>query len=136
MGVLREFRTFIMRGNVVDLAVGVVAGVAFGAVINSLVNDVILPLIAAIFGEPNFDNLTFSISNGVIRYGEFLTALTSFLLVMAGVFFLVVKPMNVVSQRLGIAEEDANTRECPFCLEPVPSAATRCKACTSQLSAT
>jgi large conductance mechanosensitive channel len=122
MGVLREFRTFIMRGNVVDLAVGVVAGVAFGAVINSLVNDVILPLIAAIFGEPNFDNLTFSISNGVIRYGEFLTALTSFLLVMAGVFFLVVKPMN--------------TRECPFCLEPVPSAATRCKACTSQLSAT
>ncbi len=96
---LKEFREFLMRGNVVDLAVAVVIGAAFGAVVTSLVSDMITPLVAAIFGEPDFSGLTFTINGSEFRYGSFLNAVLSFLTVAAAVFFLVVKPVNALLAR-------------------------------------
>jgi large conductance mechanosensitive channel len=87
--VLQDLKKFILRGNVIDLAVAVIIGVAFGAVVRSLVDDVIMPFIAAVFGEPNFDNLTFDVGDGVVRYGAFLTAVATFLLIGAALFFVV-----------------------------------------------
>jgi large conductance mechanosensitive channel len=96
---LKEFRDFIMRGNVVDLAVAVVVGAAFGAVVASLVNDIITPLITMIFGKQSFVGLTFTINGSVFRYGAFLTAVFTFLTVAAAIFFLVVKPLNALAAR-------------------------------------
>jgi large conductance mechanosensitive channel len=96
---LKEFREFLMRGNVVDLAVAVVIGAAFGAVVTSLVSDMITPLVAAVFGEPDFSGLTFMINGSEFRYGSFLNAVFSFLTVAAAVFFLVVKPVNALLAR-------------------------------------
>lgn len=96
---LKGFKEFIMRGNVVDLAVGIVIGAAFTAVVTSFVNDVLMAFIGAIFGEPNFNSLTFSIGDGVVKYGRFLTALVSFLIVAAALYFLVVLPINKLGER-------------------------------------
>jgi large conductance mechanosensitive channel len=96
---LKEFREFILRGNVVDLAVAVVIGAAFGAVVTALVADFITPLIAAIFGQHDFSRLTFTINGSQFRYGHFLNAVISFLIVSAVVFFLVVKPLNALAAR-------------------------------------
>ncbi len=135
---LKEFRTFLLRGNVVDLAVAVVIGAAFGAVVAALVEDLITPLIAAIFGEPDFSNLTFTINDSVFRYGDFINAVVGFVLVAAAIFFVVVKPMNVVTERMrrGQATPDPTTRICPECLGEVPIAAMRCMHCTQPLAAT
>jgi large conductance mechanosensitive channel len=134
---LKEFRTFLLRGNVIDLAVAVVLGVAFGAVVTALVEDLITPLIAAIFGEPDFSNLTFTINDSVFRYGDFINAVIGFILVAAAIFFVVVKPMNVLMERRrrGEASPDPTTRPCPQCLAEVPIAATRCMYCTQPLPA-
>jgi large conductance mechanosensitive channel len=96
---LKEFRNFILRGNAIDLAVAVVIGAAFGAVVTSLVQDIVTPIISIIFGKPGFDDLTVTINDAVIRYGTFLNAVLSLIIVGAAVFFLVVKPVNYLMER-------------------------------------
>jgi len=132
---MKEFRQFILRGSLVDLAVAVVIGAAFGAVIAALVADLITPLIAAIGGQPDFNDLTFTINSSTFRYGHFLNSLLAFLIIAAVVFFLVIKPVNALMQRLKPkTAEDEPTRECPECLSDVPARATRCAFCTTQLT--
>jgi large conductance mechanosensitive channel len=108
---LKEFRDFLVRGNLVELAVAFVLGIAFAAVVTSLVNDLITPIVAMIFGKPNFNDLTFTINDAVFRYGAFLTAVTQFLAIAAAVFFFVVKPMNALTARLGPADEGTPDEE-------------------------
>ena len=102
---IREFREFLLRGNVVDLAVAVVIGAAFGVVVTSMVENLLTPLIAAVAGEPDFSRLTFTINGSLFRYGEFLNAVFSFVTVGAAVFFVVVKPVNALMARLKADEE-------------------------------
>lgn len=123
---LKDFRDFVLRGNVVDLAVGVVMGVAFGAVVNAFVANLIMAPIAAVFGKPNFDALVL----GPFHYGAFLTAIVQFLLIAAAVFFFLVRPMNHVIARLGLKPEPPVMRDCPACLQPIPAAASKCMYCT------
>lgn len=126
---LKDFRTFIARGNLVDLAVAVVLGVAFSAVVTSMVEDLITPLIAAIFGEPDFSGLKFTINGSEFRYGEFINALLAFVTVAAVVFFFVVKPMNALVERLKTEPADDSNRKCPECLSEIPKEAMRCAHC-------
>jgi large conductance mechanosensitive channel len=130
---LKGFREFILRGNVVDLAVAVVIGAAFGALVASFVKDIITPVIAAIFGKPDFSSLSFAIHSSVFHYGSFINAVISFLLVAAAVYFVVVVPMNKLAERRAKGQ-DPTTRECPECLSEIPLAAKRCPHCTSQLA--
>ena len=131
---LREFREFIMRGNVIDLAVAVVIGAAFGAVVTSLVETMITPLIAAIGGQPDFSAISFTINDSEFQIGEFINALVSFLIIAAVVFFFVVKPMNTLMERVrrNEATPDPTTDICQFCKTEVPLEATRCPHCTSE----
>ncbi|MEN3283492.1 MAG: large conductance mechanosensitive channel [Solirubrobacteraceae bacterium] len=132
--ILREFRAFILRGNLVDLAVAVVIGTAFTAVVTALVRDLITPLVAAVFGEPLFDTLSFSINGSRFAYGDFLNAALTFLIVAAVVFFLVVKPVNLLMARLRTEPDvESPTRGCPQCLSQIPVAARRCAFCTSEV---
>lgn len=124
---IREFKEFVLKGNLLELAVAFVLGLAFAAVINAFVAAIVLPFIAAIVGEPNFNALTFRVGEGVIRYGAFLTALVNFLLI-ALVLFLVIRAYNRLRPPAA-----ATLKPCPFCFTDVPLAATRCPACTSQL---
>jgi large conductance mechanosensitive channel len=129
---LREFRAFVLRGNVVDLAVGVVIGAAFTAVVNALVKDFITPLVAAVGGKSNFATLAFTINGSRFAYGDFINALLTFLIVAAVVFFLVVKPVNALMDRFRPeTPPDATTRGCPECLSSIPAAARRCAFCTA-----
>ena len=133
---LREFRAFILRGNLVDLAVAVVIGTAFTAVVNALVKDIITPLIAAIGGEPNFSRLAFTINGSRFAYGDFLNAVLTFLIVAAGMFFLVIKPVNLLLEELQTEPEvESPTRPCPECLSRIPRAASRCAFCTTEVAA-
>jgi large conductance mechanosensitive channel len=129
--VLKEFKAFIVQGNVVMLAVAVVIGVAFEAVVKAFVTDILTPIIG-IFGNTNFQDLTFTIHGSTFAYGDVLNNIITFLSVAAAVFFFVVKPYNVISARAA-RKVDATTRSCPACLTEVPIAATRCLACTSDL---
>ncbi|HEX6140157.1 MAG TPA: large conductance mechanosensitive channel protein MscL [Candidatus Limnocylindria bacterium] len=131
----KEFRDFLMRGNVVDLAVAVVIGAAFGAVINSFVTDILTPLLGVI-GVPDFRELSIQAGEATISYGLFLNALISFILIAAAIFFFVVRPMNAMAARraAGAPPEEPTTKACPFCMTDIPVAATRCPNCTSQLS--
>ena len=126
------FRAFIFRGNLIDLAVAVVIGIAFGALVNALVVDLFTPLIAAIFGQPSFGNLTFEINNSTFFYGDFLNELITFLSVAAVLYFVVVLPVNKVTERMrrGEISPDPTTKKCPECLSEVPVAARRCAFCT------
>ena len=109
---LKEFKEFLMKGNIVDLAVAVVIGAAFGAVVTALVADLLTPVIAAIFGKNDFSDLTFTINDSVFKYGSFLNALISFISIAAAVFFFVVKPMNAIQDRYGRpADEEAPSDE-------------------------
>ena len=132
---LREFRAFVLRGNMVDLAVAVVIGTAFTAVVNAVVKDLITPLIAAVGGEPDFGDLAFTINGSRFAYGDLLNAVVTFLLVATVVFFLIVKPVNALMAALSPdeLEPDAPTRPCPECLSQIPRAATRCAFCTSEV---
>ena len=133
---LREFRAFILRGNLVDLAIAVVVGTAFTAVVNAIVKDLITPLIAAVGGEPNFGDLDFTINGSRFAYGDFLNALVTFLLVSAVLFFLVIKPVNALMDALRTEPEvESPTRPCPECLSQIPRAASRCMFCTSEVPA-
>ena len=125
---LKEFKAFALRGNLLELAVALVLALAFVAVITALISGIIMPLIAAVVGEPNFDALTAQVGEGVIRYGTFLTALVNFLLI-AFVLFLIVKAAN----RAKGTPADPAMRPCPYCTTSVPLEATRCMACTSEL---
>jgi large conductance mechanosensitive channel len=129
----KEFKKFILRGNVVDLAIAVVIGAAFGAVVTSMVKGLITPLIAAIGGQPDFSRLSFTINSSRFLYGDFLNALVSFLILSAVVFFLVVTPLNKLMSRIKPSEEVQTPaeRECPECLSAIPSAAKRCKYCSA-----
>jgi large conductance mechanosensitive channel len=131
---LKEFREFILRGNLVDLAVAVVIGTAFTAVINALVASLITPLIAAIGGKPDFAGLTFTINGSVFRYGAFINALITFLIVAAVLFFFVIKPVNALLARMKTEPPlDEETRDCPECLSQIPTGARRCAFCTATL---
>lgn len=131
------FKKFLFRGNVVDLAVAVVIGAAFGAVVTSFVSNILTPLIAAIFGKPDFSALSLTVNGSTILYGTFFNALVSFLLVAVAVYFFVVVPMNTFQARLkrGEVPPDPTTKKCPECLSEVPIQARRCAFCTSPLSA-
>jgi large conductance mechanosensitive channel len=132
---LREFRSFILRGNLVDLAVAVVIGTAFTAVVTALVADIITPLIAAVGGKANFGNLAFTINDSRFAYGDFLNALVTFLVVAAVMFFLVIKPVNVLLDQLRTEPEvESPTRGCPECLSQIPRAASRCAFCTAEVA--
>jgi large conductance mechanosensitive channel len=133
---LREFRAFILRGNLVDLAVAVVIGTAFTAVVNAVVRDLITPLIAAVGGEPDFGDLAFTINGSRFAYGDFLNAALTFVMVAAVVFFLVIKPVNVLMDALRTEPEvESPTRPCPECRSQIPRAATRCAFCTREVAA-
>jgi large conductance mechanosensitive channel len=133
--ILKEFRAFILRGNVVDLAVAVVLGTAFTALVNALVRDLITPVIAALFGKPNFASLSFTIHGSEFFYGDFLNALLTFVLIAAAIFFFVVKPINYLMARLRTEPDvESPTRGCPECLSQIPVAAGRCAFCTSEVA--
>jgi len=134
---MKDFKAFLMRGNLVDMAVGVVIGLAFGAVVTAFVADLITPLIAAIFGKSDFSALTFTINSSKFLYGSFLNALISFVTIAFAVFYFVVKPYNALMarRRRGEGSEDPTTRACPECLSEIPVAATRCAFCTTQIQA-
>jgi large conductance mechanosensitive channel len=132
----KEFREFLLRGNLVDTAVGIVIGLAFAAVITALVGGLVTPLIAAIFGEPSFENLTFTINGSHFLYGSFLNALLTFVLVALVLFFLVVKPVNaLMARRRTETPVDQETVQCPHCLSEIPAAARRCAFCTQEVAA-
>lgn len=129
-----EFKTFIFRGNLVELAVAVVIALAFTAVVTAMVEDLVTPLIAAIFGKADFSALTFEINGSVFKYGDFINKLINFITVAAVIFFLVIKPMNVLLARSRKeAPPDPTLRKCPRCLETIPSAATRCRFCAADI---
>jgi large conductance mechanosensitive channel len=133
---LKEFRQFILRGNLVDLAVAVVVGAAFTAVINALVKDIVTPLIAAVGGKSDFSDLAFTINGSRFLYGDFFNAVATFLIVSAVVFFLVIKPVNELLERLNPETAvDKPTRPCPECLSSIPAAARRCSFCTADVGA-
>ena len=130
---LKDFKTFLLRGNVVDLAIAVVVGAACGAVVTALVKDLLTPLLA-IPGKTDLSSLSFTINKSEFLYGDFINVLISFLSIAAAVFFLVVRPLNaLMARRKTEPDVDSLTRECPECLSSVPSAARRCAFCTSEL---
>jgi large conductance mechanosensitive channel len=132
MALLTDFKKFLLRGNVVDLAVAVVVGTAFTAVVKALVTDILTPVIALIFGQPNFESLSFTINHSHFRYGDLVNNLFTFLSVSAAMFFFVVTPINVLMSRR--AHEDPESKECPECTSAIPFRAKRCPMCTTQLS--
>jgi large conductance mechanosensitive channel len=133
---LSDFKKFILRGNVVDLAVGVVMGVAFGAVVTAVVSGLLTPLIAAIIGKPSFSRLHFTIHHSTFLYGAVIDAIISLVLIAAGVFFFVVKPVNMLLDRRRTEPDvESTTRECPECLSSIPRAAKRCAFCTAVVGA-
>jgi large conductance mechanosensitive channel len=129
------FRKFLLRGNLVDLAVAVVIGTAFTALVTALVKDLITPLIAAIGGKPNFSNLAFTFNHSRFAYGDFVNAILAFLIIAAVVYFLVVLPIGKIMNRVARAKA-ATDRECPECLSEIPVAARRCMYCTSEVTPT
>lgn len=131
---LNEFKKFIMRGNVVDLAVAVVIGTAFSAAVTALVNNMLTPLIAAVVGKPDFSNLLFTVNNSQFKYGIFLNALIAFVSVAVVVFFFVVQPLNKLQAFANRNEpsDDPTTKKCPECLSEIPKDALRCAFCTAR----
>jgi large conductance mechanosensitive channel len=133
--ILNDFRQFLLRGNVVDLAVAVVIGAAFGAVVTAMVEDLVTPFIAAIGGQPDFSALDFTINDSTFRYGDLVNKVITFVVIAAVVFFFVVVPVNALISRARRAPPaDPTTRKCPECLSEIPVEARRCAFCTSQVS--
>lgn len=135
MGIAKEFRDFILRGNVVDLAVGVIIGGAFGGIVTALVKDIITPFIG-MFGKVDLSNLNTTINGAKFGFGDFLNVLVSFLIIALVVFFFVVKPVNhLMSLRKTETPVAPTTRECPYCLSSIPTRASRCAFCTAEVAA-
>ena len=133
---MKDFKEFMLRGNLVDVAVGIVIGVAFAALVSALVADLITPLIAAIGGNPDFSGLSFTINKSHFLYGAFINALIAFLVIAAVVFFLVVRPVNaLLARRKTEPPVDEQTRQCPQCLSEIPVLARRCAFCTAEVGA-
>jgi len=132
---LSEFRQFILRGNVVDLAVGIVIGLAFAGVVQGLVRDFINPLIAALFGKPDFSRFHFTVHHAVFSYGDFINRALTLIIIGTAVFFLVVKPVNLMVDRFHMSPRSHSppTKTCPACFTDIPLKATRCPNCTSEL---
>jgi len=129
---MRGFKTFLLRGNVVDLAIAVVIGVAFGAVVTAFVKDLVTPLIAALGGKPDFASLYFTINNSKFLYGEFINALIAFAIIAAVIYFFVVVPYTaMVARSHKEPPADPTTKKCPECLSEIPLDAKRCAFCTS-----
>ena len=133
---LKGFRQFMLRGNVIDLAVAVVIGGAFGAVVTALVKDLITPLLAAVGGKPDFSALAFTVNGSKFPIGDFINSIVSFVMIGAAIYFFVVIPVNALQARInrGEASPDPTTKKCPECLSEVPIAAKRCAFCTSPLA--
>ena len=132
---MKGFKQFLLRGNVVDLAVGVVIGAAFGTVVSALVKDLLTPLIAAVAAKPDFTSLAFTVNNSKILYGDFLNAVVAFVIVAAAVYYLVVLPINaLVARSHHEPPADPTTQKCPQCLSEIPIGAKRCAHCTSALA--
>jgi large conductance mechanosensitive channel len=132
---LKGFKQFLLRGNVVDMAVGIVIGAAFGGVVAALVKDLLTPLIAAIVRAPDFSGLSFTLNSSKFLYGDFINTLISFILIAAAVYFFVVLPVNaLVARARRQPPADPTTRKCPECLSEIPIAARRCAYCTSELT--
>jgi large conductance mechanosensitive channel len=134
---LKGFRDFILRGNVVDLAVAVILGAAFNAIVTSLVGDVLNPLIAATIGKPDFSSVILHVGGGQIKVGNFLNAAVSFLIVASVVYFCIVLPVNSLLNRFKkpVPEAPPSTKTCPECLSEIPLAARRCSHCTQPVAA-
>ena len=131
----KDFRDFILRGNVVDLAVGIIIGAAFGAVVTAFVKDLVTPLIAAIGGQPDFSTIGFTINKSRFLVGDFINAFIAFLIIALVVFFFVVRPVNaLMNRRKTETPVDPMTRECPYCMSSIPIRATRCAFCTQEVS--
>ena len=129
-GILSGFRAFVMRGNLIELAVAFVIGAAFATLMQALVADLVTPIVAAIFGEPSFDGLSFTINGSEFLYGDFLNALLAFLSIAAAIYFFVVVPYERLQARQGVTPE---TKACERCLSTIPAGASRCAFCTSEL---
>jgi large conductance mechanosensitive channel len=130
-----EFKQFLLRGNLVDIAVGIVIGVAFAGMVEAFVADLITPLIAAVGGQPDFSSLEFTINNSTFRYGDFINSVITFLMVAAVIFFFVVTPKNALIRRSRREPApDPTVRKCPLCLSTIPAAATRCAFCTAEVA--
>lgn len=130
---LDEFKKFAMRGNVIDLAIGIIIGGAFGKIVSSLVNDVFMPVLGLIGGGINLSHLALRVGEAEVRYGAFLQALVDFLLI-ALLVFLLIKGLNTLQRQKEPPPEQPATRECPYCCSAIPARATRCPYCTSSLS--
>ncbi len=135
MGILKEFKKFILRGNVMDLAIGVVIGAAFNSVVQALVKDILTPLIAAIYKQPDFSSLSVTIRGSQFFYGDFINALISFIIVALAVYFFVVLPMNRFMAKFNTQPaEPPKTKKCQECLSEIPVSAKRCAFCTQEVA--
>ncbi len=134
---LGGFKQFILRGNVVDLAVGIMIGAAFNSVVSALVKDILTPLIAAIVARPDFSKFAFTVHGAQFLYGDFINNLISFLITAIAVYFFVVLPINELNKKMGAKEPDAapTTTQCPECLSTIPLGASRCAYCTAFIAA-
>jgi large conductance mechanosensitive channel len=134
---LRGFKAFLLRGNVVDLAVAVVIGAAFSMVVTAFVKDLMTPLIAALFGKPDFSSLYFTINNSKFLYGDFINALIAFFIAAAVIYYFVVLPINALIERSHRREKpaDPTTKKCPECLSEIPIEAKRCAFCGQVVAA-
>jgi large conductance mechanosensitive channel len=130
---IEGFKSFILRGNVLDLAIAVVVGAAFTQIVNSLVENIITPIIAAIGGQPDFSGLTFTINNSVFRYGAFINSVISFLIIAAVLYFVIVEPMNRLMAKVATEDEETKPAICPECFSEISPDAHRCPNCTTWL---
>mgnify|MGYP001178329396 CR=1 FL=1 len=132
---MQDFKKFLLRGSVVDLAVGVVMGVAFGTVVSALVKDLLMPLVAALVGKPDFSALSFTLHGSRFPYGDFINAVVAFVLIGGAVYFFVVVPVNaLVARSRRQPPPDPTTWKCPECLSTIPLGARRCAFCTAALT--
>ena len=131
MSIVQEFKKFLMRGNLVELAIAFIIGAVFAALVKAFIADLITPIIALIVGKPNFENLTFTINHSQFRYGDFVNYAVTFITTAAVVFFFIFKPYDAMMQRR--AKEDTAIKECPECTLKIPTEARRCPECTAQL---
>ena len=137
MTLVSDFKQFLLRGNVIDLAVAVVIGAAFGAVVTALVQDLVTPLIAAIGGQQDFSALHFTINKSTFTYGDFINKVITFVMVAAVIFFLVIVPINAfIARSRKEPPADPSVRKCPECLSEIPAEARRCAHCTSEVAPT